>query len=57
MLLPCLRKGGYLWLLLYILVVGRIDQIIELDLQLNLIITITNEYKEVDYFFTFLTDG
>ena len=29
----------------------------ELDLQLNLTITITNKYKEVDYYFTFLTDG
>ena len=41
---------------MYIFVVGRIDQIMKLDLQLNLTKTITNKYKEVDYFFTFLTD-
>ena len=51
------EEEGYLWLSLYILIVGRIYQIMELDLQLNLIITITNEYKEVDYFFTLLTNG
>ena len=29
----------------------------KIDLQLNLIITITTKYKEIDCFFTFLTDG
>ena len=51
------EEGGYLWLSLHILVVARIDQIMELDLQQNLIITITNEYKKVDYFYTFLING